>query len=471
MADKLHSKNAMLFVLITVMINSIGFGIMIPVLPDLLKLLTSLPNNQAVIGGMWLTFVFAFFQFICMPIVGGLSDRFGRRPVMLLSLFGLAIDYFIMGFAPTVAFLFIGRIIAGAFGATFTTANAYIADISPPETRAQNFGLVGATFGIGFMLGPVIGGLIGSEFGPRAPFIAAGIISLLNVVYGLIFLPETLAIEKRRPFSWKRSNPFGSIKSLGRIKGVKSLIFILFLLGTAHTVYPTTYTFSTQEGLGWTSGDVGLSLGAFGIASMIVQGGLIRIIIPKIGLFWAGMIGIISAIIAYTMMGSADKGWIIYAAGPFAAFAGLYGPSLTNMMSSRISESEQGELQGAIGAAQGLAMMIGPFMMAGMFYYFGDNDNKGIKALATFPENISKLGQHLGEIVPHTFSIIKHLLKIHKNPDLIASFSVPYIPGAPFLTAAFLAFIAFGTYIMVTNKADREARYEANTAMNSEAAE
>ena len=219
MADRIHSKNAMIFVLITVMINSIGFGIMIPVLPDLLKELTDLPNNQAVIYGMWLTFVFALFQFICMPIVGGLSDRFGRRPIMLLSLLGLGIDYFIMGFAPTVAFLFLGRIIAGAFGATFSTANAYIADISPPETRAQNFGLVGASFGVGFMLGPVIGGLIGDELGPRAPFIAAGILSMLNVIYGFIFLPETLAQDKRRSFEWKRSNPFGSIKSLGRIKG------------------------------------------------------------------------------------------------------------------------------------------------------------------------------------------------------------------------------------------------------------
>ena len=214
MTDKVHSKNAMMFVLITVMINSIGFGIMIPVLPDLLKLLTNLPNNEAALYGMWLTFVFALFQFICMPIVGGLSDRYGRRPIMLLSLFGLAIDYFIMGFAPTVAFLFIGRIIAGAFGATLTTANAYIADISPPETRAQNFGLVGASFGIGFMLGPVIGGVIGDWLGPRAPFIAAGIISLLNVCYGLIFLPETLAPEKRRAFSWRRSNPLGSLMSL-----------------------------------------------------------------------------------------------------------------------------------------------------------------------------------------------------------------------------------------------------------------
>ncbi len=431
------SKNALIFVLITVMINSIGFGIMIPVLPDLLKDLTDLPNNQAVVWGMWLTFVFAFFQFICMPIVGGLSDRYGRRPIMLLSLLGLGLDYFIMGFAPTVWFLFLGRIIAGAFGATFSTANAYIADISPPETRAQNFGLVGAAFGVGFMLGPVIGGLIGNEFGPRAPFIAAGVISLLNVIYGFIFLPETLAKDKRRPFDWKRSNPWGSLKSLGRIKGVKGLIFILFLLAMAHTVYPTTYAFSTQEGLGWTAGDVGLSLGAFGVASMIVQGGLIRIIIPKIGLFWAGVIGMISAIIAYTMMGSADKGWIIYAAGPFAALAGLYGPSLTNMMSSRISESEQGELQGAIGAAQGLALMIGPFLMAGMFWYFGDRGLKTESGLNGFPGNIVDIGGHLLSAAP-----------------------IPYIPGAPFLMAAMLALISFVIFVSITTKADRDARYK-----------
>ena len=435
MAGNSHSKNAMLFVLITVMINSIGFGIMIPVLPDLLKELTGLPNNEAVIYGMWLTFVFALFQFICMPIVGGLSDRFGRRPIMLLSLFGLGIDYFIMGFAPTVAFLFLGRIIAGAFGATFTTANAYIADISPPETRAQNFGLVGASFGVGFMLGPVVGGLIGDQLGPRAPFIAAGCLSLLNVIYGFIFLPETLVPDKRRPFEWKRSNPFGSIKSLGRIKGVKGLIFVLFLLAMAHTVYPTTLAFSTQEGLGWTPGDIGYALGAFGIASMIVQGGLIRIIIPKIGMFWAGVIGMISAIIAYAMMGSADKGWIIYAAGPCAAFAGLYGPALTNMMSSRVSESEQGELQGAIGAAQGLALMIGPFAMAGMFYYFGDTKLKDVSGLSTFPSNVIQIGKHLATDI-----------------------GIPYIPGAPFLMASAMALIAFVIFVLVTNSEDRNTR-------------
>ena len=441
MADKIHNKNAMLFVLITVMINSIGFGILIPVLPDLLKELTNLPNNQAVIYGMWLTFVFALFQFICMPIVGGLADRFGRRPIMLLSLLGLGIDYFIMGFAPTIAFLFLGRIIAGIFAATFSTANAYIADISPPETRAQNFGLVGAAFGVGFMLGPVVGGLLG-EYGPRVPFIAAGIISFINVIYGYIFLPETLAEDKRRPFSWRRSNPLGSLVSLGRITGAKSLIFVLFLLATAHTVYPTTYAFSTIEGLGWSTGDVGLSLGAFGVASIIVQGGLIRIIIPKVGLFWAGVIGIVSAVIAYTMMGSADKGWIIYAAGPFAAFAGLYGPALTNMMSSRVSESEQGELQGAIGAAQGLALMIGPFLMAGMFNRYGDTAAKSDLGLATFPSNITRIAT-----------------------DAFGG-AIPYVPGAPFIMAASLALIAFAAYLLVTTKADRQARMPDSTAPN-----
>lgn len=442
MMKPVNGKNALVFVLITVMINSIGFGIMIPVLPDLLKALTNLPNNQAALYGMWLTFVFALFQFVCMPIVGGLSDRFGRRPIMLLSLFGLGIDYFIMGFAPTVAFLFLGRIIAGAFGATFSTANAYIADISPPETRAQNFGLVGASFGLGFMLGPVIGGFIGNELGPRAPFIAAGIFSLINVIYGYVFLPETLPPEKRRTFSWKRSNPLGSVLALGRVKGTKGLLLILFLLAVAHTVYPTTYAFSTQEGLNWSPGDIGLSLGAFGIASMIVQGGLIRIIIPKMGLFRAGLLGIFAAAIAYTMMGSANKGWIIYAAGPFAALAGLYGPALTNMMSSRISESEQGELQGAIGAAQGLALMIGPFVMSGAFWYFGDASNKSAHTLDNFPCGIIRIIRHgLGDA------------------------SIPYIPGAPFLVAAFLALICVLVFASVTTREDKKAGYQ--NALNS----
>ncbi len=405
-ASKAHSKNAMIFVLITVMINSIGFGIIIPVLPDLLVELTGQPLNEAAVHGGWLTFWFAVMQFFFMPIVGALSDSFGRRPIMLLSLFGLAIDYFLMGFAPTLAFLYLGRIIAGALGATFSTANAYMADISPPETRAQNFGLVGAAFGVGFMLGPFIGGYLG-EYGPRVPFIAAGIIAMINVVYGFIFLPETLSEENRRPFKWRRANPFGAVISLGRIRGVKGLIFVLFILAMAHTTYPSAYSFSIMEKLNWTSREVGISLGAFGLASIIVQGGLIRVIIPRIGLFWAGIIGMISAACAYIGLGYANAGWMIYAMGPFAAFAGLYNPALSNMMSSRIGPSEQGELQGAIGAAQGFALMIGPLAMTRSFEYFAAADTQY------------------------------------------------YIPGAPFYLAGTLAIIALIAYLLVTNKDDR----------------
>lgn len=403
---KPHSKNAMLFVLITVMINSIGFGIIIPVLPDLLTELTDLPLNEAAIHGGWLTFWFAVMQFFFMPIVGALSDAYGRRPIMILSLLGLGLDYFLMGFAPTIAFLYLGRLIAGAMGATFSTANAYIADISPPETRAQNFGLVGAAFGVGFMLGPFIGGYLG-EYGPRVPFIAAGIFSLINVVYGLIFLPETLAPENRRPFEWKRANPLGAVISLGKVKGVKGLIFVLFVLAAAHTTYPSSYSFSIMEKLDWTAKEVGMSLGAFGLASIIVQGGLIRVIIPKIGLFWAGVMGMISATLAYAGLGYANAGWMVYAMGPFAAFAGLYGPALSNMMSSRVSASEQGELQGAIGAAQGFALMIGPLAMTRSFEHYAAED------------------------------------------------AISYIPGAPFYLAAFLAALALVTYLLVTNKEDR----------------
>lgn len=424
-----------MFVLITVMINSIGFGIMIPVLPDLIKELTGLENHEAVKHSGLLTLTFAIFQFICMPIIGGLSDRFGRRAIMLLSLAGLAADYFLMALAPTIAFLYIGRAFSGVFGATFSTANAYVADVSPPEKRAQNFGLIGASFGVGFLLGPVIGGLLG-EYGPRVPFYAAGIISLINVIYGFIFLPETLAKSKRRPFDIKRSNPIGSVITLGRIKGVKGLIFVLFVLATAHTVYPTTYAFSAMEGLGWSSKDVGLSLGAFAVGSMLVQGGLIRVIIPKIGLFWAGIIGIASALIGYTMLGSAHAGWVIYAGGVFAALAGLYGPALTNMMSSRVSESDQGELQGAIGAAQGLALMTGPLMMTGMFGIFADSANRAARQMQAFPDNV--------------IGVLKYLT---------GQMEIPYVPGSPFLLAGALSLLALTAFLIVTNKADRDARY------------
>lgn len=416
-ASRTAGKKALLFVLLTVAINAVGFGIIIPVLPDLVGALTGADDNMIGLHMAGLTFVWALMQFIFMPIIGALSDKYGRRPIMLISLLGLGLDYFLMAFAPFVVVLYFARMMSGALGATFSTANAYIADVSPPETRAQNFGLVGAAFGAGFILGPAIGGILGDPSGPlgdlagvRLPFFAAGVLSLINVVFGFIVLPETLAQEDRREFKWKRANALGALQSLKRVKGAQGLIFILFLLATAHTVYPTTYTISMQTKLGWTSGDVGWSLFAFGIAQIIVQGGLIRVIIPKIGLFWAGLIGIVSAAIGYTMMGAANAGWIVYAAGPFAALAGLYGPALNNMISSRLSKSEQGELQGAIGAAQGFAMMMGPIVMGVSFFIFAEKD------------------------------------------------TAYYHPGAPFFAATALVILSVYLFVMWTNRKDHSAK-------------
>ena len=427
MRASFKNRYAMTFVLITVMINSIGFGIIIPVLPDLVReLIPALPEHQLGRYMAGMTLIFAVMQFYFMPIIGALSDAYGRRPIMLLALFGLSLDYFLLGFAPTMAFVFLGRAISGALGATFSTANAYIADISPPETRAQNFALIGAAFGVGFMLGPAIGGILGDPgkflgdlANPRLPFIAAGVISLLNVAFGIFVLPETLQPENRREFKWARANALGALKSLQKIQNAKGLIFILFLLGTAHTVYPTTYAVSTQVKLGWTAGDVGLSLLAFGLASFIVQAGVIRIVLPKSGLFWGGAIGILAAIIAYTGLGLAGAGWMIYAMGPFSAIAGFYNPSLNNMMSSRVSKSEQGELQGAIGAAQGLALIVGPLIMGPAFEIF------------------AKEG------------------------------TAYYQPGAPFIAASLLSLIAFLTFFAITTAEDRTRKLPSETNSRS----
>ncbi|NNC37360.1 MAG: MFS transporter [Acidimicrobiales bacterium] len=415
MEQSFKNRYAMAFVLITVMINSIGFGIIIPVLPDLVReLKPETPEHELGRYMAGMTFVFAIMQFVFMPIIGALSDKYGRRPIMLLSLFGLSLDYFLLAFAPFIFLLFVARAISGALGATFSTANAYIADISPPETRAQNFALVGAAFGVGFMIGPAIGGILGdpekflgSIANPRLPFFAAGVLCLLNFTLGFFVLPETHKLKNRREFKWSRANPIGALNSLRNISNAKGLIFVLFLLAAAHTVYPTTYTISTQVKLGWTSGDVGMSLLAFGIASFIVQAGIIRVVLPRTGLFWGGTIGMIAAIIAYAGMGFANAGWVIYFMGIFAALAGFYNPALTNMMSSRVSESEQGELQGAIGAAQGLALIAGPLIMGPAFEIF------------------AKEGTSY------------------------------YQPGAPFLAAALLSVLSIMTFFIVTTKEDR----------------
>ena len=244
------SQNALNFILIAVLIDAIGLGIIMPVLPKLLIDLTGQTLNEAALHGGMLTFTYAVMQFIFMPIIGNLSDAYGRRKVLLLSLFFLGADYLFMAVAPTIGLLYIGRIISGATGATYSTANAYIADITPPKQRAQKFGMIGAAFGVGFILGPVAGGLLG-ELGPRVPFYAAAAIALANALYGFIFLPETLAVENRRAYSWKRANPFGVFKSIVALPSLGAFLGVMFLFSMAHFVYPSSFSFFTAAAFDW----------------------------------------------------------------------------------------------------------------------------------------------------------------------------------------------------------------------------
>src|SRR5579863_2595423 len=259
MSSRPAGNAAFVFIFIAVLVDSIGFGIILPVLPRLIMQLTGVTVDRAAIYGGWLGFVYALLQFFCAPVLGNLSDRFGRRPVILFALFALGIDYLIMGAAPVIGWLFIGRAIAGIAGASFTPAYAFVADISPPEKRAQNFGLMGAAFGIGFILGPAIGGMLGS-LGPRAPFFTAGAIALINTVFGFIALPESLPVESRRPFEWRRANPLGTVQQMRQYPVVLWMIGAVFLWQLGHQVLPSIWAFYTMSKFQWTSAQIGYSL-------------------------------------------------------------------------------------------------------------------------------------------------------------------------------------------------------------------
>ncbi|MEP7259398.1 MAG: TCR/Tet family MFS transporter, partial [Flavitalea sp.] len=273
---------AMSFIFITLLIDVTGLGIIIPVLPTLIRELIHGDLSLASEYAGWLTFAYAIMQFICAPLIGNLSDKFGRRPVLLASLLGFGIDYIFLAFAPTIAWLFVGRLIAGITGASFSTATAYIADISPPEKRAQNFGMVGAAFGLGFIIGPVMGGLLG-QFGSRVPFFVAAGLSLLNAAYGYFILPESLSKEHRREFDWKRANPLGSLLQLKKYPAILGLISSITLLYIASHAVQSAWAYYNMWKFSWNEAWVGYSLGFVGLMVAIVQGGLIRIVIPKIG--------------------------------------------------------------------------------------------------------------------------------------------------------------------------------------------
>ncbi len=363
-------QGAFVFVFVTVLIDSIGFGIILPVLPRLIMELTGVGIDRAATYGGVLAFVYALMQFFCAPVLGNLSDAYGRRPVLLFALGALGCDYFIMGFAPTIAWLFVGRTIAGVAGASFTPAYAYIADITPAEKRAQSFGLMGAAFGVGFIVGPAIGGLLG-DFGPRAPFFAAGALALANTVFGLVQLPESLPLSARRPFHWVRANPLGTLAHFRRYPAVAWLLGALFLWQLGHQVLPSTWAFYTISKFGWTSAQVGWSLAWVGALMATAQGLLTRVLIPFLGgERRAALVGMAAAVIAYVGYACATRGWMVYAFSLTTFVFALTYPSMNAIASQRTPANAQGELQGAVACLYSLSAIVGPILMTQIFGYF-----------------------------------------------------------------------------------------------------
>lgn len=362
-------KSGLSFIFITVLIDCIGFGVIIPIIPKLIETLIGGDLNAASKYGGWLLFSYAIMQFFFAPFFGALSDKYGRRPILLVSLFGMGLDYLFLAFAPTIFWLFIGRIVSGITGASITTASAYIADVSTPEKRAQNFGLIGAAFGLGFIIGPVISGLT-VGFGLRVPFMIAAGLSLMNWLYGYFILPESLAKENRRAFEWKRANPWGALKKVSRYKALIGLLSSVLLLYIAAQATQSTWTYYTMQKFKWDEKLVAYSLGFVGLTVAIVQGGLIRIIIPKLGNKKSIFIGMLLYAIGFLLFAIADKGWLMFAFMIPYALAGISGPALQGLISNQVAANEQGELQGIMAGLMSVSSIIGPILMTGLFAYF-----------------------------------------------------------------------------------------------------
>jgi MFS transporter, DHA1 family, tetracycline resistance protein len=357
------------FIFVTLLIDITGLGIIIPVLPTLISEMIGGSLSEASRYGGWLLFTYAFVQFLCAPIIGGLSDQYGRRPVLLASLFGFGLDYLFLAFAPTIGWLFVGRIIAGIMGASFTTGAAYIADVSTPEKRAQNFGMLGAAFGIGFIIGPVMGGLLG-QYGPRVPFLAAAALALLNWLYGYFVLPESLKPEHRRPFSWKRANPVGALRHLRKFPVLSGLIASLVLIYIATHAIQGVWSYYTMEKFSWNEAQVGYSLGALGLLGAIVQGGLLRFIIPWLGRERSVYVGLLLYSIGFALFAFASQGWMMYIFMVPYILGGIAGPAIQGLISTQVPANEQGELQGGLTSLQSITSIIGPPLMTGLFAYF-----------------------------------------------------------------------------------------------------
>ncbi|UWR23241.1 TCR/Tet family MFS transporter [Sulfitobacter sp. S190] len=361
-----------LFILLTVMIDAMGIGLIVPVMPDLIQDVGGGTLAQAALWGGILSTTFAVMQFVFGPVVGGLSDRFGRRPVLLVALLVMALDYVLMAVAGALWLLLLGRVIGGITAATQSTATAYMADVSPPERRAANFGLVGAAFGAGFVLGPLLGGVL-AEYGTRAPFWTAAGLAAGNALFGWMVLKETVTGDRVRPFSWRRSNPLGALRSLGRLPGVTRLLLVYFIYYVGFAVYPAVWAYFAKAQFDWSPATIGVSLGLFGAMMAVIQGGLIRPVLSLLGERGTVVAGHLTNIVAFGFLAVTTSGPWALALTPIAAIGGIIPPALQGMMSVRVAEDAQGELQGALTSASALAMILSPLVMTYTFARFTDN--------------------------------------------------------------------------------------------------
>jgi len=360
-----------IFILLTVMIDAMGIGLIIPVMPDLIQELGGGTLAEAAIWGGILSTTFAVMQFLFGPVMGGLSDRYGRRPVLLVALVVMALDYVLMALAGAIWLLLVGRIIGGITAATQSTASAYMADISSPHERAARFGLVGAAFGAGFVLGPLVGGLL-AEYGTRAPFWMAAGLAAGNALFGWIVLKETVTDDTRRAFSWRRANPLGALRALGRLPGVTRLLLVYFIYYIGFAVYPAVWPYFGKERFDWSPATIGLSLALFGVAMAAIQGGLIRPVLRILGERGTVVAGHLFSIASLVVIAVVPSGFWVLLLTPMAALGGIIPPALQGMMSMRVAADAQGELQGALTSASALAMMISPLVMTATFAQFTD---------------------------------------------------------------------------------------------------
>lgn len=401
--DPVLQKRAQRFVLLTVFIYAVGFGIITPVLPELIQELSGASLSEATRLGAWIGAAYAIFQFLLGPLMGNLGDRFGRRPVFLFSLFGFGVDFLLMGLAPSIIWLFIGRSIAGGLGAIFGPANAAMADMSRAEDRAASFGKVGAAFGLGFILGPALGGLL-ADYGTRLPFILAAVLAFANGIYGYFVFPETMPKERRRPFQWRRANPLGALANLAKIKGILPIALIYFLWVWATNIYPATWTFFAPMQFGWDSKMVGISLTLVGVSLLLFQSLVIGRAVKRFGERNTAIIGMAFGLASFTITAFLTNGAIALLLNVLNGFSGMAMPAINAMMSRRTPPSQQGELQGLNGSMSALA-----FLMAQLVYN---------NILATFTADGAPI----------------------------------YFPGAPFLVAAGLSIVTLLALLLVSKR-------------------